>query len=64
VYPCHCRAITDRSVDATIASDARTVADVTALCRAGGGCGRYHDLIQVLIDATSCFSAPTSVFAA
>lgn len=50
---CHCKAVSDRTVDAAIASGARTVADVTARCRAGGGCGGCHRVLQDLIDATT-----------
>jgi bacterioferritin-associated ferredoxin len=43
MYVCHCEAITDRTIDAAIASGARCVAEVTARCRAGGGCGGVDD---------------------
>jgi bacterioferritin-associated ferredoxin len=60
VVLCHCKAVSDRTVDAAIASGARTVADVTARCRAGGGCGGCHRLLQELIDAATVDAAQTS----
>jgi len=48
---CHCEAVSDRTVDAAIASGARTVDDITARCHAGGGCGGCHRMLQALIDA-------------
>jgi bacterioferritin-associated ferredoxin len=50
MYVCHCSAITDRTIDAVIASGARSVGDVTRLCHAGGGCGGCHERLQALID--------------
>jgi len=60
VYVCHCKAITDRTVDATIASGAHSVAEVTARCHAGGGCGRCHEALQALIDAVTAPSAASA----
>ena len=39
MYVCHCNAVTDRTVDAAIASGATTVPEITERCTAGGGCG-------------------------
>jgi bacterioferritin-associated ferredoxin len=50
VYVCHCKAVSDRAIAAVIASGARTVAEVTDGCRAGGGCGGCHPLLQAMID--------------
>ena len=52
MYICHCRAVTDRTVDAAISSGARTVAEITSRCRAGGRCGGCHATLQALLDAT------------
>jgi bacterioferritin-associated ferredoxin len=52
VYVCHCNAVSDRTVDAAIASGASTVSEITARCTAGGGCGGCHDLLEALLDAT------------
>jgi bacterioferritin-associated ferredoxin len=49
---CHCRAVNDQTIDAAIASGARSVPDLVALCRAGGGCGGCHSSLQALIDNT------------
>jgi bacterioferritin-associated ferredoxin len=56
VYVCHCKAVTDRTVDAVVASGARTVAEVTERCRAGGGCGGCHGLLEALIEASAPFA--------
>jgi bacterioferritin-associated ferredoxin len=53
MYVCHCKVVTDRTIDAVIASGARTVAEVTARCHAGGGCGGCHGRLQALIDAST-----------
>jgi bacterioferritin-associated ferredoxin len=55
---CHCEAVSDRAVDAAVTSGAQTVADITALCRAGGGCGGCHASLQALIDAVGEFREP------
>jgi assimilatory nitrate reductase electron transfer subunit len=51
VYVCHCKVISDQTVRAAIASGALTVADITSRCKAGGGCGGCHGLLQAMIDA-------------
>ncbi|HTU37139.1 MAG TPA: (2Fe-2S)-binding protein [Acidimicrobiales bacterium] len=51
MYVCHCKVISDRTVNAAIASGAQTVADITSRCTAGGGCGGCHRLLQAMIDA-------------
>jgi len=49
---CSCKAVSDRTVRAAIAAGAATVDDVTSRCRAGGGCGGCHSLLeQLLADA-------------
>jgi bacterioferritin-associated ferredoxin len=58
MYVCHCKAITDRTIDAVIASGARTVPEVTERCRAGGGCGGCHSRLQALIDASVASAEP------
>ena len=49
---CHCKAVSDRTVNAAIASGARSVSEVTSRCTAGGGCGGCHTLLQSLIEAS------------
>jgi bacterioferritin-associated ferredoxin len=53
VYVCHCNAVTDRTVDAAIASGASTVPEITERCTAGGGCGGCHDLLEALLEAAA-----------
>jgi bacterioferritin-associated ferredoxin len=64
MYVCHCKAVTDRTVDAAIASGARSVAEVTERCRAGGGCGGCHGLLERLIQATAPFADSVSATSA
>jgi bacterioferritin-associated ferredoxin len=64
MYVCHCEAITDRTIDAAIASGVRTVDEVTARCRAGGGCGGCHKALQALIDAADAQRQPAASSAA
>lgn len=55
MYVCHCKVVSDQAVKAAIASGAGSVAEVTSRCRAGGGCGGCHGLLQAMIDAVdSC----------
>lgn len=61
---CHCEAVSDRTVDAAVASGAHTVADITARCRAGGGCGGCHASLQALIDAVTDCRQPVGMSAA
>ena len=44
----------------SIASGARTVAEVTDRCRAGGGCGGCHGRLQALIEASAPFADPVA----
>jgi bacterioferritin-associated ferredoxin len=50
---CHCEAVSDRTVDAAIASGASTVPEITERCMAGGGCGGCHGLLEALLKATA-----------
>lgn len=51
MFVCSCLAVTDRTVDATIASGAATVAEVTQRCGAGGRCGGCWPELQRLLEA-------------
>ena len=51
MYVCHCRAVTGRAVRAAIASGARSIADITASCHAGRGCGGCWHMLQAYLDA-------------
>jgi bacterioferritin-associated ferredoxin len=64
MYVCHCEGVTDRTVDAAISSGARCVADVTARCGAGGGCGSCHDTLAALLEATLARSDHSEMSAA
>lgn len=49
---CHCKAVSDHAVNAAVDAGARNVAEVTARCRAGGGCGGCHRLLEALIEGS------------
>jgi len=57
---CHCKAVSDRTVDAAIASGATTVPEITARCTAGGGCGGCHRLLEALLEATATEREPAA----
>jgi bacterioferritin-associated ferredoxin len=61
---CHCKAVSDRTVDAAIASGATTVSEITARCTAGGGCGGCHSMLEALLEATAVDREPVSASAA
>lgn len=48
---CQCRRVSDATVGAVIASGATTAEEVTAACRAGGGCGSCVSAIEALLTA-------------
>jgi len=50
VFVCSCEAVTDRTVDAAIASGATSIAEVTSRCGAGGRCGGCWPELQRLLD--------------
>jgi bacterioferritin-associated ferredoxin len=52
MYVCHCRAVTLWGIRSAIASGARSVDDITAVCHAGRGCGGCLRLLQAFVDAT------------
>jgi bacterioferritin-associated ferredoxin len=49
VFVCHCAVVTDREVVASLASGARTVADVCRETAAGRGCGRCVPTLKALV---------------
>ncbi|HVX20982.1 MAG TPA: (2Fe-2S)-binding protein [Acidimicrobiales bacterium] len=49
---CSCKVVSDRTVRAAIAAGASTVDEVTDRCRAGGGCGGCHALLEQMLAAT------------
>lgn len=55
---CHCAAVNDTCVRAAITAGSTSVAEVTAACGAGGGCGGCHQLIQRLLDRNATAPLP------
>lgn len=43
---CHCLAVNDLTITEVVVDPSTTVADVVALCGAGGRCGGCHDSIE------------------
>jgi NifU-like protein len=53
---CTCFGVTEETIEGFIsAKQPRTVDDVTAACRAGGGCGSCRMLIQEMLDGSSAY---------
>jgi bacterioferritin-associated ferredoxin len=50
MYVCSCRAVTDRTVDAAIASGASSIEEVASRSTAGSRCGGCWPTLQQLID--------------
>lgn len=48
---CSCRAVTDRTVDASIASGAATVDGIAERCGAGGACGGCRPELERMLGA-------------
>ena len=52
MFVCHCRAVTDGTVRATIAEGAGSLRDLAEGCGAGSRCGGCHLVLQrMLVDA-------------
>jgi bacterioferritin-associated ferredoxin len=49
VIVCSCRAVTDRTVDAAIASGAHCIEDLAVRCADGSGCGGCWPELERLI---------------
>jgi bacterioferritin-associated ferredoxin len=47
---CHCRAVTDRTVQATVLAGARDTDDVAARCGAGSRCGSCVPAILTVVE--------------
>lgn len=58
MYVCHCRAVTDRTITAAIASGASTIEEVGRRCRAGTGCGGCHQAIEALLESVGSWETP------
>ena len=50
MYVCSCRAVTDRTIDAAIASGASSVEEITSKCAAGGRCGGCWPALERMLD--------------
>ena len=61
MYVCCCNAVTDREVADAIDSGARTRAEVTRACGAGGDCGACHATIEAMISGSDASSAARKV---
>jgi len=51
VIVCSCRAVSQRTVDAVLASGASTVDDIADRCGAGGACGGCWPELERLLEA-------------
>ena len=49
---CSCKAVSDRTVNAAIASGARTIDDLANRCGAGAKCGGCWPTLAELLDST------------
>jgi bacterioferritin-associated ferredoxin len=63
MFVCSCKAVTDRTVRAAIASDARTIDDLAVRCGAGSKCGGCWPELRRLLDETSTVDAPSRAVA-
>ena len=49
MYICHCRAVTDATIEAAIASGAGTIDEVARRCGAGSRCGGCWPALEELL---------------
>ena len=49
MFVCHCRAVTDRTVRAVIASGATTIEELARRCSAGATCGGCWPALEELL---------------
>ncbi|MEO6124322.1 MAG: (2Fe-2S)-binding protein [Ilumatobacteraceae bacterium] len=49
MYVCSCRAVTDRTIHATISAGACSIDDVSRMCSAGSRCGGCWPELQRLL---------------
>ena len=57
MYVCSCRAVTDRTVRAAVASGARTIEEIAERCGAGSKCGGCWPTLQHLLDEAKANAA-------
>ena len=46
---CHCRAVTDRTIEDEVARGATTIAEITGRCGAGAECGGCWPALEELL---------------
>jgi bacterioferritin-associated ferredoxin len=51
MYVCSCKAVSDRTVEATLAAGARCTEDVARMCGAGSKCGGCHPVIEAMLES-------------
>jgi bacterioferritin-associated ferredoxin len=61
MYVCHCRAVTQATVETVIADGARTIAEVGAACGAGTECGGCWPVLVELLAAQAVRETPVLV---
>ena len=59
---CHCQGVSDRSIRQAVREGARSVRQVSRVCRAGRMCGGCRPVICELIAAESAEPAPVAAF--
>jgi bacterioferritin-associated ferredoxin len=57
VFVCHCRALTDGAVRASIDAGASTLAELAERCGAGSRCGGCRVLLERLLAAVTSLEA-------
>jgi bacterioferritin-associated ferredoxin len=50
VVICHCRAVNDQTIRATVLAGARDVDDIASRCGAGGHCGSCVPAVLAVLD--------------
>ena len=50
MYVCHCRAVTDHTIDGEVERGASTIEEIAARCGAGSECGGCWPALEALLD--------------
>ena len=50
MYVCHCRAVTDHTIDTEVERGATTIEELAARCGAGAECGGCWPALEDLLD--------------
>jgi len=61
MFVCSCRAVTDRTVDATIASGASSVEEIAERCGAGSVCGGCWPELERLLHEHAESTSPVTI---